>query len=68
MRLLAGTIFLLILLEVFVSDQYLDGILEMDAVFSVVLVAFVEPTILSLADPGLGRCLEKKAYLGLLEL
>ena len=68
-RLFADTLFLLlILLEVPVSDNYLDCILEMDAIVGVLIMAFVEPTLLSLVDSVHGGRLARKAHPSLFEL
>ena len=65
--LFTGGLFLLVLFEVPVSNQYFDCILEMDAIFSIVPVAFVEPAVFAFVSSWFRECLSRKAYPSLFE-
>ena len=62
-----GVLFLLVLLEVPVLNQYLDCIFEMDAILNVVPMDFIEPTVFTPVGSWFERCLLGEAYPNLFE-
>ena len=57
-----GGLFLLVLFEVPFLNQYFDCILEMDVIFSIVPVAFVEPAVFAFVGSWFRGCLSGKAH------
>ena len=62
-----GDLFFLVLLEVPISNQYLDCILKMDVILSVVPMTFVEHAIFAFVSSWFRGHLLGKAYPDLFE-